>query len=155
MSHTRQQIREAVATLLNTSATLWARAYETRIPSSRQVWPYLMVYAVNEAATAELIHSPNVYTRDLTIHVVGMLRLPCSGDTETIEDKMDAIASSVETKLTFATLKAALSGVESLVLESTSMDVVVTEEGAIDHAELTMVWRAGYSTAEGSPDTFI
>jgi hypothetical protein len=33
--------------------------------------------------------------------------------------------------------------------------VIVTEEGAVDHAELTMSWRATYANAEGAPETFI
>lgn len=155
MSHCRQQAREAIATLLNVSPARWTRAYETRIPSSRQVWPYLMVYAVGDTANKETIGVTGIYSRDVTLNVVGMLRLPGSGDTQTIEDKMDALASAVETKLTYSALTTALSGVETISLESTSLDVVVTEEGEIDHAEVTMLYRVTYSHNEGSPDTFI
>lgn len=157
MSHVRQTVREAVATLLNASThTRWTRAYETRIPTSRQQqWDYILVYPAAEGAQAELIHSPNVYTREMTLNVVGMLRLPGNGDTHTIEDKMDAMSVDIETRLTYAALVAAVPGVESFYMESTSMDVIVTEDGAVDHAELSMVWKVTYSTAEGAPSTFI
>jgi hypothetical protein len=157
MSHVRQTLREAVATLLNASThTKWTRAYETRIPTTRQQqWDYILVYPAAEAVQAELIHAPNIYTREMTLNIIGMLRMPGNGDTQTIEDKMDAMSVDIETRLTYAALVAAVSGVESFYMESTSMDVIVTEEGAVDHAELSMVWKIGYSTAEGAPSTFI
>lgn len=157
MSHVRQTVREAVATLLNASThSNWTMAYETRIQTSRQQqWDYILVYSATESVQAELIHAPNIYTRELTLNVIGMLRLPGNGDTQTIEDKMDAMAVDIETRLTYAALVAVVSGVESFYLESTSMDVIVTEEGTVDHAELSMVWKIGYSSAEGAPSTFI
>jgi hypothetical protein len=114
-----------------------------------------MVFAVGDSAIKETIHPSAIYSRDITINVIGMLRLPGSGDTQTIEDKMDAMASDIETRLTYAALNATLTKVETFALESTNMDVVVDEEGAVDHAELTMIWRATYANNEGAPDTFI
>ena len=155
MSHARQVIREAIATILNTMPTLWTRAHETRVPSPRQVWPYLMVFAVNDASLKQTIHPTSIYDREVTINVIGMLRLPGSGDTQTIEDKMDAVASGVETKLTHAAMQAIVPNVLTFYLESTALDVVVTEEDAVDHAEITMVYRASYAINEGAPDTLI
>jgi hypothetical protein len=157
MTHALQTTREGVVTLLNNGThTKWTRAYANRIPTQRQQqWDFLMVYTSEESVNAELIHSPNIYTRELSINVIGMLRLPGNGDTQTIEDKMDAMSEDIETRLTYAALVAVVPGVESFYLESTNMDVIVSEEGAVDHAELSMVWRATYSTAEGSPGTFI
>jgi hypothetical protein len=156
MSHTRQQVREAITTLLNASThSKWTRAYETRIPSTRQNWPYLMVFCPSDTSIKETIHPTSIYSRDTTVNVIGMLRLPGSGDTQTIEDKMDAMAADIETRLTYAALNAALPKVQNLSLDSSSFDVVVTEEGEISHAELTMVWRVGYSHDEGAPETFI
>lgn len=156
MSHVRQQIREAVTTLLNASThSKWTRAYETRIPSARQVWDYIMVYPSDEPVVAELIHSPNIYTREMTLNVIGMLKMPGNTDTQTIEDKMDAMAVDIETRLTFSALSAVVSGVEAFYLVSSSMDVIVTDDDKVDHAELSTVWRVGYSTAEGAPQTFI
>jgi hypothetical protein len=157
MSHVRQTVREGAATLLNNGThNKWTRAYETRIPTQRQQqWDFLMVYTSAEVSTAQLVHAANIYSRDLTLNVIGMLRLPGSGDTQTIEDKMDAMAVDIETRLTFSALKAIVPKLETLYLESTNMDVIVTEEGAVDHAELTMSWRATYANAEGAPETFI
>jgi hypothetical protein len=157
MSHVRKTIRDAVITLLNASThAKWTLAYPTRIPLHRQQpWDYIMVYPSEEPVQAELIHSPNVYTREMTLNVIGMLRMPGNTDTQTIEDKMDAMAVDIETRLTYAALSAAVAGVESFYLVSTAMDVIVTEDDKVDHAELSTVWRVGYSTAEGAPETFI
>jgi hypothetical protein len=157
MSHTRQQVREAFVSLLNSGThAKWTRAYESRIPTARQpAWNYLMVFCPSDISVKETIHPTSIYSRDTTVNVIGMLRLPGNGDTQTIEDKMDAMAVDIETRLTYAALNAILPKVQNLSLDSSSFDVIVDEEGSPQHAELTMVWRVGYSHDEGAPETFI
>ena len=48
--HARKQVRDAVATLLNASPVNWQLVTPSRIASSRQVWPYLMVFADGETS---------------------------------------------------------------------------------------------------------
>lgn len=157
MSHARQTLREAIASLLASSPSTWSQVIESRIPSSRVIWPYLMVYAAQESAEKISVESPCIYLRRVEILVVGMLRLPGSGDTQTIEDKMDAMAEEIETKLTNTTLRA-VSGVlqiESLSLTTTTMDVVVDEEQAPDHAEVQLSFDVAYVTTEGVAATIL
>lgn len=157
MSHARQTLREAIASLLASSPSTWSQVIESRIPSSRTIWPYLMVYAAQESAEKISVESPCIYLRTVEILVVGMLRLPGSGDTQTIEDKMDAMAEEIETKLTNTTLRA-VSGVlqiESLSLTTTTMDVVVDEEQAPDHAEVQLSFDVAYVTTEGVAATIL
>lgn len=158
--HVRQTIREAVATILATTPTNWASVLQTRIATTRQVWPFLMVYAVDEATEQLLIHPTGIYDRTATIHVVGMLKVPGTGDgsgnMETVEDRMDALSAEVETKLTNATLKAVVAKTQSLALQSTSMEIVLNDEdGSISHAAVTQAWVVTYATAEGLPETLI
>jgi hypothetical protein len=156
MSHVRQQTREAITALLNSGThAKWTRAYETRVPSQRQVWPYLMVFSPSDISVKETIHPASIYSKDTTINVVGMLRLPGSGDTQAIEDKMDAMAVDIETRLTYTALNASLPKIQNFSLDSSSFDVITTEEGEVSHAEITMVWRVGYYHNEGAPETFI
>jgi hypothetical protein len=160
MPHARQTIREAVASILATTPTAWAKVYETRIATQRQVWPFLMVFVTDEAATPLLIHPANIIDRTATVQVVGMLKMPGTGDgtgmTETVEDRMDVMAAEVETKLTTTALQAVVAGAKSLALVTTSMDVITSEtDGSISHAELTMTWQVSYDTAEGAPETLI
>lgn len=158
--HARQTIREAIATILRTSPTNWVSVLETRVVPSRQIWPFLMVHPTDEQESPILIHPSNIYDRTLNISIIGMLKMPGTGDgtgnTETIEDRMDAVAAEIETKLTNTTLRASVSLVKELYLVNTSMDVVTNEEdGSISHATLTQSWTVRYHTAEGSPETLI
>lgn len=152
--HARQKIREAVAAVLSRNPVAWKSVTESRIASTRQIWPYLMVFAESEQSGQTTIGDPCVYGRDLTISVAGMLKLPGTGDTYTIEDKMDAVAAEIETKLTQSALRAEIPQVQSLSLINTSMDVILEDDG-IDHADVILSWRVGYSTLEGFPDSLI
>ena len=158
--HARQTIREAIATILATTPTNWASVLQTRIATTRQIWPFLMVYAVEEQSEQTLIHPVGIYDRTATIHVVGMLKMPGTGDgtgnMETVEDRMDALAAEVETKLTKATLKASVTKAHTLSLQSTGMEIVINDEdGSISHAAVTQVWSVTYATTEGLPETLI
>lgn len=153
MSHGRKLIRSAIATLLNTSPVAWTSVQETRIESPRQIWPYLMVFAESESSELETIGTAGIYERAAIISVVGLLRLPGTGDTVSIEDKMDTMAVEIETKLTRSTLGATVR-VGTLSLIATKMDVIIEEDG-VDHAELNMTWAVSYSTAEGASEVLI
>lgn len=154
MSHARKIIRSAIATVLQSRLDTWGHVTESRIQSPRQIWPYLMVFAESESSDAITMNNPSIYERTAIINVVGLLRLPGTGDTQTIEDKMDAMAADIETKLTQTTLRAVVSKVETLTLVSTKMDVIMEPDG-VDHAELHQTWKVTYSTREGLPETLI
>jgi hypothetical protein len=152
--HARQQIREAVKTILSRAPVAWSSVIGSRIASTMQRWPYLMVFADSEQSDAVTVNDPCVYDRTLILTVAGMLRLPGTGDTYTIEDKMDECAAEIETKLTQSALRGEVAQVQTLSLVSTSMEVVIEDDG-VDHAEVITSWRIGYSTLEGSPETLI
>ena len=152
--HARQQIREAVAAILSRQPIAWKLVTETRIASTRQIWPYLMVFSEGESAQPTTVSNPCVYGRELTITVAGMLRLPGTGDTYTIEDRIDECAAEIETKLTQSALRAEVAQVQSLSLVSTSFEFPEEDDGNY-HAEVITSWRIGYSTLEGIPGTLI
>lgn len=158
--HARQTIREAIAAILATTPTNWGSVLQTRIATQRQIWPFLMVYVVDESAEQMMIHPAGIYDRTATIHIVGMLKMPGTGDgsgnMETVEDRMDAMSAEIETKLTNATLTAITPKAKTLSLQSTSMEVVINDEdGSISHAAVTQVWGVTYDTVEGLPETLI
>jgi hypothetical protein len=158
--HARQTIREAIATILKTTPTNWGSVIETRIATQRQIWPFLMVYVVDEQAEQLLMHPVGIYDRSATIHIVGMLKMPGTGDgsgnMETVEDRMDALSAEIETKLTNATLRTAVPLAKTLSLQSTSMELVLTDEdSSVSHAAVTQVWTVTYDTTEGLPETLI
>lgn len=157
MTHARHQIREAVAGLLGASPSNWRQVVESRIASQRQIWPYLMVFAESDVPEKVNIDTPCIYRRTVSITVVGMLRLPGSGDTQSIEDKMDAMANEIETMVTNATLRAVagMSQIESVSLGPATMDLAIDEENNVDHAELQMSFDVKYMVAEGAPETIL
>lgn len=151
--HGRKQIRDAVAALLNVSPVNWQLVTPSRIASSRQVWPYVMVFSDGETSESITVNEPYVSLRSLSIAVVGFLRLPGTGDTQSVEDRMDALAEEVETKLKSSALRAVVA-VKSCSLISTVMDVFLEEE-SIDHAEIKMVYEVVYTTLDGFPEVLI
>jgi len=155
MTHARQTIREAAAVLLKASPIKWVSVFETRIPTSRAVLPYLLIFSDGESVENVGQNLAGVYLRSVNITVAGRLRLPGNNDTQTIEDSMDALAEEVETKLTFTTLQASVAALQSLMLNSTEMSVVINEDDAPQYAEVTLSYTARYVTAEGAPGTLI
>ncbi len=158
--HARQTVREAIASLLAATPSNWSTVLQTRLVTQRQVWPFLMVYVTDESVDSMLIHPTSIYDRTAQVNVVGMLRMPGmgngTGDSETVEDRMDAMAAEIETKLTAATLTASVNKVKTVALQSSSMEIVVNEEdGTVSHAVLTQIWQVSYVTAEGSPETLV
>jgi len=154
-NHARQQIREAVATLLKVAPSTWGPVFETRIPTSRAVMPFLMIFADGESVDSISVNSPGVYFRDMNIAVAGRLKLPGNNDTETVEDKMDAVSSEVETKLGYSALLATLPQIKGFRLVSTEMTVIVDDQDAPQYAEVTLAFVARYATAESAPTTLI
>ncbi len=155
MSHARQQVREAVATLLKVSPVTWGLVFETRIPPSRAVMPYLLVFSDGEAVDSLTVNMAGIYFRDLSLAVAGRLRLPGNNDTETIEDRMDALAAEVESRLSFSALLALLPQIKGIQLTNTEMVVVTDDQDSPQYAEVTLSFTARYATAEAAPETLI
>ena len=152
--HSRRTIREAVASILSTTPVAWKSVIESRIASSRVIWPYLMVFAESDSSDPQTVSDPCVYGRELSISIIGMLRLPGTGDKESVEDKMDEVSAEIETKLTQSALRDSVPQIQSLSLVSTVMEVIEDGEGNY-HAEVTLSWRVGYSTLEGYPGSLL
>ena len=147
--HARRSILEAVATVLNTSPTKWSRAYITRAQVQREVQTYITVFSASESADAQIVHPTNLYLRDMTLITRGYCRV---ADTQIVETTMDAVAESLETKLTRAAIAATLTKVKSLVLISTDSEI---DEDERPLGVITLTWLIRYATTEGAPGTMI
>lgn len=152
--HSRTLIREAVAGILKQETGLWAHVYESRIDYPRAVWPYLKIYADRDDNTRLSVHSPHTQEHALSLNIVGLLKIP-AGETETIEDQMDAMAALIEQTLTEAQLHGTLPLVKELTLQSSQMDVVLSTDDTISHAEVSTNWLIKYMTLEGVPETLL
>lgn len=154
MSHARQQIRDAVATLLNAAPSSYRRAYNTRIQPMQQVWPYLLVWIGTESVTLETIH-PGVLLNRVAILTVEARLQVLQRETETMESRMDEIAAEIETTLTVSALQAIVD-VKDISLADSSFDVVMNDEdGSISFALLTMNFAVNYYTVDGSPEILV
>lgn len=152
--HSRTLIREAVAGILKQETGLWAHVYESRIDYPRAAWPYLKIYADRDDNTRLSVDSPHTQEHALSLNIVGLLKIP-AGETETIEDQMDAMAALIEQTLTEEQLHGTLPLVKELTLQSTQMDVILSTEDTISHAEVTTNWLIKYMTLEGVPETLL
>ena len=145
--HVKQQIREAVGTILEAAPTNWKTVKETRLPSDRDIFPYLMAYCESEVLDPLYIHSPIEYMRDIGLVIKGHALL--SNDTESFEDSLDNILEEIEQTLTEPSLKAQLSGVQSLILNST--DSEITDDDDRTYATVTVNYTVRVNTTEGTP----
>lgn len=153
--HARQQIRSALATLLKATPTTWGQVFETRIPTSRAVLPYLLIFSDGESIDENVTDRIGFYQRDANIIISGRLRLTGNNDTELIEDRIDAMAAEIESKITFSSILTTLPAIKGLHLNSTDIAVVVDDQDAPQYAELTLNYLVRYYTAEGAPTSFI
>lgn len=155
MSHVNQQLIDAVAVVLDAAATSWKFVFKTRLPTSRAVMPYLMLFVADESVAAIETMGPGIYLRDVGLVVAGRLRLPGNNDTETVEERMNTLAADVETRLTFAALQAELPQLQSLRLTGSERTVVINEDDAPQYAEITLSLVARFATQEGAPSVFL
>jgi hypothetical protein len=103
---------------------------------------------------AMTVQSPSPLARELTLHVVGMQKMPGNSDTISVEDAMDEMASAIEDAMTSEALRESLPN-SRLTLGTTEMHVMVTDDDKIDHAEVTMTYTVNYYTMEGDSSVFI
>lgn len=155
MTHACEQISAATAVLLSNTPTVWGEVFETRLPSSRAVMPYLLVFDDGEPLDAIAPLAPGIYQRDLNLVVAARLRLPGNNDTETVERRINTVLADIETRLTFQALLATLPQLKGLRLVSVEKVVVTKEDDTPQYAELTLIYVARYYTAEGAPETLI
>jgi hypothetical protein len=141
MAHVRNQIREAVGTLLTGLPTTGSHVFQSRVyPMQNANLPGLLVFSESETSTPMTIHQPTL-DRVLQIRVVALAK-----DTAYLDDVLDRICAEVETALA--------AGIEplarSITLTGTQIEVIGTGEQPTGSA--TMTFEVGYSTAGNAPD---
>ena len=155
MSHVRKLVRDGIADLLDVNKVLYSSVYRSRVQSTRQVMPYVMIFSEGESDEVISVCDPTVYNRTISINVIGLLKMPTGSDTQTIEDKMDDMAVEIENKITGGALRALVPSVQTLRLTSTILEVVITTDDTISHAEVTIKMEVGCATTEGVSSSLI
>ena len=154
MSHARQQVRDALVTLLNATPSSYRRAYNTRIPPMQQVWPYLLVWTDSETVTEQTIHPSSLQLRDMNLAIEARVQLP-QRETEVLETRMDTVAAEIETKLKLSTMQTSLAHITDFVLTDTRMELAVDQDDVPAYGAITLNYVISYTTVEGSPETLV
>jgi hypothetical protein len=154
MTHARQQIREAVATILSRSPIAWKTVLKQRKEPDRVLWPYLMVHTPSDDPVAASVNSSSVQLFACDLLIEGRLRLPGNGDMATIEEQFDAMGTEIQTKLTFPALLAQIPGIKSLSPPRTNTDVLPDEDD-VYFGQIVLSYTVGYAILEGIPGTLI
>lgn len=149
--HVRQQLREAMATVLDGSvAGLWNYVFETRVKPSRDIYNFLLIYWDTETVSIEGIHPTRLEQREVSINIDAYLK---PTDDEKVEDDADAIATELETLLTFTALNAALGNkLKDIQLVASSLSLQ-TDENDRTAMVLSLEWLIRIFTIQGQPET--
>lgn len=93
--HMRNQIRDAVVTVLRGTAPSRMRVFAMRrMPLAAEHLPALLVYTLAEDSAVETMSGPRYLSRDLDLVVEGVTQ-----DNDTLEDSLDQLAAIIEARL--------------------------------------------------------
>lgn len=144
MSHVRQQIREAAATLLDGLATTGGRVYQSRVhPLADANLPCLLVNTDSEDIEALTVHAPVMLERTLDLSVRCVAKVAAR-----LDDTLDTMLKEVETVL-------GASGVMSTLAKSimpTGIRIEMDDGKESPVGVATLNYRISYFTASNAPD---
>ena len=153
-THVRQQIREAVATLVTGLTTTGANVFQMRTrPLTDANLPALMITTNDEQVVNNItVGFPNRQERTLTVSVVALVKAAASANPD---DTVDTIIKEVEAALGASTSTYTLSGLArgGITLDSIRIDMDDETDKPVMRA--TMDWQAVYYTLSNAPDTAV
>ena len=145
MSHARQQIREAVTTLVTGLNSTGGNVFQSRVYRIQQSeLPALLIYTTDEEVSRSSFSGGNELERVLGVRVEGFAQA-----TANLDDTLDTIQSEVEEALG-GELPA---GVEDFYLTSASSNL--TGEGEKPIGTVAMDFLCRYRTSELNPETIL
>lgn len=148
MTHAIEQITTAIASMLD-GATQWKAVYESRIPPARMVWPFVQVYAEQDATDIQTIHPGALLDRSVTVTVRGVVRV---ADTQTVEKSMMTIAEEIEKRIIDSAFSISIKGI---TLAATQFDVELNTDERPAYGVMQQSWIVNYMTVSGAPQTLI
>lgn len=150
-NHVRQQLREAVATLLTGLVTTGSNVFQARLnPLQATELPALRIYTEGEQLEYQSIGYPSRQERRIQLVVEGVAR-----QSADLEDKLDTINKEVEAAIgaTLTTWQA--SGIARGGIELDSVEIGLSGEGELDTGVVTMRFVATVFTNSNAPDVAI
>ena len=142
MSHVRQQLRDAVASVLTGLTTTGTRVFINRVyPADVSDCPCLIVRSDGDDVEAQTIHQPYLQVRRTRIQVEAYAE-----GVDEFDDEIDTICQEVET----AIANASSSFVKGMYLRGTRIDF---DQGEQPIGRTTMVFTKDLYTQSNAPQT--
>jgi hypothetical protein len=142
MSHVRQQIREAAATLLTGLTTTGARVFQSRIYPLRDAdLPCLLISTDDEKIDTLGLSAGGLQERELSLVIKAVAK-----QSAALDDALDTSLAEIETALTGQSLGGIA---KSNTLESISVEMSDDLEKPV--GILTATFQITYYTATGAP----
>lgn len=147
MAHVRRQIREYFGSHLTGLTTTGANVFESRIyPMQSAKLPAILIFTTSESSEEVAFSKKRVQERVLDVNVEGYVRA-----TSTLDDKLDLIASEVETVILDDPTLGGLA--INTVLTGTEAEYSGDAEQPVGTIRLT--FQVQYRTETGTPDSAI
>ena len=146
-NHLRQQIREAVATLLTGLATTGPRVYQSRIRTFGDTdLPGLNVMTNDELVIASSIGSPLLLDRQINMVVQAVAK-----QTDNLDDLLDTMCKEVESALNLSVNANTLGGIAKHTVLS-SIEIDMNGDGDVAVGVAKMNFTVTYKTRADQPD---
>lgn len=141
-THVRQQIREAIATLVTGLSTTGSRVHQSRMrPRGEGELPCLLVHS-NDVESISAADADTLQQRDLPIVIRGLAKAGA-----TLDDTLDAIALEVETAMAS---NPRLSG-KAHRSQLTAVDTEFDDESDQPVGEIQLTYTFTYFVQAGTP----
>jgi hypothetical protein len=149
-NHVRQQIREALATLLTGLSTTGAKVYQSRLtPLQAAELPALLIATNNEGIEALSVISNPLLERSLTITVTAVAKA-----VSNLDDTLDTIIKEVEQAINASATANTLNGlIKELTFKEVEIEMNAQAEMPTGQAMMTFI--ASYYTQAATPDISI
>jgi len=149
MSHVREQIRNAAATLVTGLTTTGSKVHTSRkaplFDKSAEL-PCLCVYTGDEEIDEEKGRHAGLAYRYLELKITGYAE-----DSETLDDTLDDIAVEVETAV-MASRRLGIGVIDTFLINSEKEETVEAEKAL---GKIDLIFKVTYLTAIGTPGTII
>lgn len=144
--HARQQIREAVGTLLDGLTTTGSNVYQSRV-YPHDTLPCLSIYTLTE--NVEDTTQDGKQHRQIILNIEGRAKA-----TDNLDDTLDTIAEEVESALLADPFLSALSSPLKL-MELTSTEIELSDDLNKPSGVIRLLFIAHYRVNETDPSTLI
>lgn len=149
-NHVRQQVREALSTLLTGLTTTSTRVYQSRLtPLQANELPALLVATNAESIEALSVTNNPLLERSLTITVTAVAKA-----VSNLDDTLDSMIKEVEQAINASATANTLNGlVKEISFKEVEIEMNATAEMPTGQAIMTFI--ASYYTQAATPDVSI